>query len=78
MESRAQESLSLGDMKMTSRFDMTFHNLTTIELISQANDAKALSTMDQGDLKAMIKELSDRLEQHFYMSMAEVHNRKYE
>ena len=63
---------------MISRFDMTFHNLTTTELISQANDSKALSQMDQGDLRAMIQELSDRLEQHFYMSMAEVQNRKYE
>lgn len=55
----------------TSRFDMTFNNLTTIELITQANDPKALSTMDQGDLRAMIQELADRLEHTHYLAVAE-------
>lgn len=62
---------------MTSRFDMTFNNLTTIELITQANDERALSTMDQGDLRAMIQELSDRLEDAFYMAMHEQQERKH-
>lgn len=62
---------NLGGTTMTSHFDMTFHNLTTIELITQANDHKALSQMDQGDLKAMIQELSDRLEHAHYLAVAE-------
>lgn len=60
------------------RFDMKFSNLTTTELISQANDAKALSTMDQGDMRSLIQELSDRLEQEFYASMAERQARRYD
>lgn len=57
--------------KMIFPFDMTFNNLTTIELITQANDPKALSTMDQGDLRAMIQELADRLEHAHYLAVAE-------
>ena len=56
---------------MTFPFDMTFNNLTTIELITQANDPKTLSTMDQGDLRSMIQELASRLEDLFYADMHE-------
>lgn len=56
---------------MTNHFDMTFNNLTTIELITQANDARALSQMDQGDLRSMIQELADRLENAHYLAVAE-------
>lgn len=74
-------NVTLGSMKMTYHFkgfDMSFSNLTTQELITQANDPRLMAQLDQGDLRSMVQELSDRLEQHFYMSMAEIQNRKYE
>ena len=50
-------------------YSMSFSNLTTIELISTANDSRALSKMDRDDMANMIQELSNRLEDAHYLAV---------
>lgn len=50
-------------------YSMSFKNLTTIELISTANDSRALSKMDRDDMANMIQELADRLEDAHYLAV---------
>lgn len=51
------------------RYDMDFRDLSETELISTANDNKALSDMDRGDMLSLIYELSYRLEQLYATKM---------
>lgn len=50
-------------------YDMDFRDLSETELISIANDNKALSDMDRGDMLSLIYELSYRLEQLYSSKM---------
>lgn len=54
----------------TEDFSMSFNNLTTIELITVANDSRAKSKMDKDDMDNLILELSSRLEDVFYQALA--------
>ena len=59
-------------------FDMQFHNLTTSEIIVQANDSRTLSHMDRGDLLNLVQELSNRLESLYHDSMVVVRLKDFE